>query len=201
MDIIWHGNSCFTLKGKTGTVVINPDHSIKTPLKGDVVISSLGEEAKLAEVKDAKKIFTWPGEYEISGIVISSLPAWTRSRSKEESGEKGENTLIFSLEMDDVSVCHLGGLGHKLTTEMVEEIGDIDVLLVPVGKGSNLGDKAEEVLDQIDPRVIILMGDEHPENFAKDIKAQLGEKLEKYTVTSIGKLPQEKTEYYVLNKV
>jgi len=201
MDIIWHGKSCFTLKGKTATLVMNPDDSIKTPLKGDVVISSLGDDAKLAEVKDVRKTFTWPGEYEVSGVVIAALPAWTRSKSKEESGEKGEETLIFCIEIEGVSLCHLGGLGHKLTSEMVDEIGDVDVLFVSVGKESNLGDKAEEVVGQIDPRVVILMGDEHPEAYAKDLKAQLGEKLDKYTITSVGKLPQEKTEYYVLTKV
>jgi len=201
MDIIWHGNTCFTIKGKTATLVINPDESIKTSLRGEVVLSSL-EEEKLAEVKDAKKTLDWPGEYEISGVAISALSAWTRSRTKEdEGGEKGDKTLIFRIEMDGVGVCHLGGLGHKLTTEMVEEIGDVDVLMVPVGEKSNLTGKTEEVVEQIDPRVVILMGDENPENFAKELKAAFGEKQQKYTISSVAKLPEDKTDYIILEKV
>jgi L-ascorbate metabolism protein UlaG (beta-lactamase superfamily) len=200
MDITWHGNTCFTFKSKTATLVMNPDKSIKTPLKGDVILNSIGEDTPLAEVKDVKKVFDWPGEYEISEIPIFGLSAWTRSRSKEEKGEKGDKTIIFCFEMEKVKVCSLGGLGHKLTSEMIDEIGDVDVLLVPVGDASNLKDKAEEVVDQIDPRIVVLMGNSDPEKHAKEIGAQLGEKLEKLTITGSDKLPDAKREYVVLQK-
>lgn len=205
MDITWHGNTCFTLKGKNATVVTNPDKSIKSGLKGDIVLSSLGEGADLAEVKDAKKIFDWPGEYEVADIPIIGLKAWTRSRSQEQEGEKGdkkgEKTIIFFLEIDKIKICHLGGLGHKLTTEMVDEIGDIDVLLVPVGECSNLKGKTEEIIEQIDPRIVVLMGNSSPESHAKEAGAKLEESTDKLTVTSTAALPEDKTLYYVLKKV
>jgi len=202
MDITWHGNTCVTFKGKNAAVVINPDKSIKSPLKGKVVLSSLGEGQELAEVKEASKIFDWPGEYEVAEIPIVGLTAWTRSRSKEEEGgEKGEKTIIFCFGVDKIKICHLGGLGHKLTSEMVDEIGDIDVLCVPIGDVSNLNGKAEEVIDQIDPRIVLLMGNGDPAANAKEIGAKLEESLDKLTIASTSALPEDKTLYYSLKKV
>jgi len=203
MDITWHGNTCFTLKGKKASVVINPDKSIKSSLKGEIVLSSLGEETELAEVKDMKKTFDWPGEYEASEVPIIGLKAWTRSRSEEETGKKDEEgTIIFFFEIDGVKVCHLGGLGHKLTTELIDEIGDIDVLLTPVGDDSNLKGKTEVIIDQIDPRMVVLMGNSSPGAHAKEAGiAKLEEETDKLTIGSNSSATEEKTLYYALKKV
>ncbi|MBT3704251.1 hypothetical protein HOG17_00550 [Candidatus Peregrinibacteria bacterium] len=204
MDITWHGNTCFTLKGKTATVVTNPDKSIKTALKGEIVLSSLGEDAELAEVKDAKRIFDWPGEYEVAEVPIIGLKAWTRSKSKEEEDGKkaGEGTIIFFFELEGVKVCHLGGLGHKLTTEMIDEIGDIDVLLITVGDDSNLKGKTEEIIGQIDPRMVVLMGNSNPGAHSKEAgSSKLEEETDKLIVTGSGTPLEEKTLYYALKKV
>lgn len=203
MDILWHGKTCLTIKGKTADIVINPDKSIKTPLKADVVLSSIGAPDTLSEVKDAKKVFDWPGEYEISEIPIVALNAWTRSRTtEEEEGSKGERTIIFGMEVDKFKIYHLGGLGHKLTTEMVEEIGDVDVLMVPVGEESNLGgDKMEEVIEQIEPRMVVLMGSGDLQAAAKKLGALAVEEQEKLTLTSRESLPEDKTIYAILKAV
>lgn len=200
MDIIWHGKTCFTIKGKNATIVIDPDKSITTPLKADVVLSSIGEE--LAEVKDAKKIFDWPGEYEVSEVPIIAFSAWTRSKGKEEEeGTAGEKTLIHRFEVDKVKICHLGGLGHKLTTEMTDEIGDIDVLLISIGENSNLKGKIEEVIDQIEPRIVIPMGDFTEAEAKKTLGAQLEPEVEKFSITPGNGLPDDKTRYVLLKKV
>jgi len=204
MDILWHGKTCFTIKGRTADIVINPDKSIKTPLKGDMVLSSIGGKENLAEVAGAKKIFDWAGEYEMSEIPIVAMNAWTRSRStEEEAGEKGERTIIFGMEVDKFKIYHLGGLGHKLTTEMAEEIGDVDVLMVPVGEESNLGgDKAEDVIDQLEPRMVVFMGSGDLQSVAKKLSgtAQV-EEQEKLTLTSRESLPEDKTVYTILKAV
>ena len=202
MDISWHGNTCLTFKGKSATVVTNPDKSIKSALKGKIVLSSLGEEAELAEVKDMEKTFNWPGEYEVAEIPIVGLSAWTRSRTQEEEkdGQKGDRTIIFMFEIDKVKVCHLGGLGHKLTAEMLDEIGNVDVLCVPVGEDSNMKGKTEGIIDQIDPRIIVLMGNSNPASYAKEANAKLEEETDKLTIGSVSSLPEDKTLFYALKK-
>jgi L-ascorbate metabolism protein UlaG (beta-lactamase superfamily) len=202
MDITWHGNTCLTFKGKSATVVTNPEKSIKSPLKGRVILSSLGEEADLAEVKDMEKTFNWPGEYEVAEIPIVGLSAWTRSRTQEEEKEdnEGGRTIVFMFEIDKVKVCHLGGLGHKLTSEMLDEIGDVDVLCVPVGEDSNMKGKTEQIIDQIDPRIIILMGNSNPASYAKEANAKLEEETDKLTIGSTASMPEDKTLFYALKK-
>lgn len=203
MDILWHGKTCFTIKGKTANIVINPDKSIKTPLKGDVVLSSIGPQEELAEVKDVKKVFDWAGEYEISEVPIVGLNAWTRSRgAEEEEGSKGDRTIIFGMEVDKFKIYHLGGLGHKLTTEMVEEIGDVDILMVPVGDESNLGgDKMEDVVEQIEPRMVVFMGSGDFQAAAKKLGAPAVEEQEKLTLNSRESLSNDKTVYTILKAV
>ncbi|MBT3864830.1 hypothetical protein HOF67_02255 [Candidatus Peregrinibacteria bacterium] len=200
MDILWHGNSCFTCKGKNGSLVINPDKSIKANLKADAILSSIGDD--LAEVKDIKKTFDWPGEYEISGIPIAAISAWTRSRSKEEEeGQDGDRTTVFYFEIDNVKICHLGNIGHKLTTEMADEIGDVDVLLIPIGEDAALKGKTEDLFDQIDPRVVIPYGTKFTdEELKKALNAQFEPAEDKFTAATSSDLPDDKTRYVSLKK-
>lgn len=198
MEITWHGNSCFVFKEKGATVVINPDKEAGE-LKGDLVLSSL--ENTSAEVKGEPKIFDWPGEYECRGIPIIGFQAWTKSRSKEEEEGQGEQTIIFYFEINDIKICHLGSLGHILTSEMVNKIGDVDILMVAVGKDSNLNDKkALEVIEAIDPRVVIPMGDENPGASLKEIGSEPVEAENSFEIKSASELPDDKRKYVVLNR-
>ena len=172
MDITWHGSTCFKLKSKGVTLIINPDKDAGK-LKGEVVLSSLKEGP--AEVAESMKIIDWPGEYEIKEIPIVGFPAWTKSKSKEEQDEeegkgKGDKTIIFYFEINKIKVCHLGDLGHTLTSETVKEIGDVDILMINLGKDSNLNSKKTmEIVESIDPRMILPMGTESPEERLKEL--------------------------------
>jgi L-ascorbate metabolism protein UlaG (beta-lactamase superfamily) len=60
--------------------------------------------------------------------------------------------------MDDVVFCHLGDLGHELTTQQLDEIGNVDVLFIPVGGGETISPAlASSVISQIEPRVVVPM--------------------------------------------
>ena len=76
----------------------------------------------------------------------------------EEKGSKRGKNTIYLMEIDEVSVCHLGDLGHVPTAEQVEEIEDVDVLLLPVGGVSTIdAPMAAEVVRQLDPKVVVPM--------------------------------------------
>ena len=71
--------------------------------------------------------------------------------------KRGKNT-IYLMEVDEVSICHLGDLGHVLTVEQVEEIDSVDVLLLPVGGVSTINaSMAAEVVRQLEPKVVVPM--------------------------------------------
>lgn len=148
MELIWHGQNCFTLKGNGATVVLDPcDPKIgltMPKIKADVVtVSHQGEDHGV----EAVTLFDWPGEYESKGILITLVA----------TDEKEEN-LAAHLDVEGVKICHLGNLSGKLSDAALEAIGDVDVLLVPVGGGDVLDSKgAHEVIEQLEPRVVIPM--------------------------------------------
>jgi len=95
-----------------------------------------------------------PGEYEIGGVMILGIAAF---HDEERGKTRGRNT-IFLLEIDEITVCHLGDLGHVLAAGQVEEIGDVDVLLLPVGGVSTIdATTAAEVVRQIQPKIVVPM--------------------------------------------
>ena len=71
---------------------------------------------------------------------------------------RGRNT-VFSVRLDDLVICHLGDLGHALSSADVERIGEVDILLVPIsGPELNLAAaKAAEIVHQFDPKVVVPM--------------------------------------------
>ena len=95
-----------------------------------------------------------PGEYEISGVLIIGVATY---HDTQRGQIRGKNTA-YVMEIDGISVCHLGDLGHVPSTEQLEEMGDVDVLLLPVGGGSSISAViAAEVMRQLDPNVVIPM--------------------------------------------
>lgn len=99
-------------------------------------------------------MITGPGEYEIQGVSIIGIPSFHDSKKGEE---RGKNT-IYVFEIDGLRLAHLGDLGHKLSEETVNSMGDIDVLMIPVGGQYTIDAKvAAEVARAIDPNIIIPM--------------------------------------------
>ncbi len=107
-----------------------------------------------AGVRDAPKLVAGPGEYEISGVLIIGM----RTFHDAEKGQKRGKNTVYLIQIDEISICHLGDLGHVLTTEQIEEMGDIDVLLLPVGGVSTIdAARAAEVVRQLEPKAVVPM--------------------------------------------
>ena len=159
MDLTWLGHGCFRLRGKNAVAVTDPYPPALGPrlarLEADLVTVSHPHpnHSNVQAVKDAR-VIDGPGEYEVKGITVNGVPAF-HDDSKGE--ERGRNT-VFLIEVDDVRVCHLGDLGHRLDDASLEVIGSVDILLVPVGGGNSLdASRAAEVVRQIEPRMVVPM--------------------------------------------
>jgi L-ascorbate metabolism protein UlaG (beta-lactamase superfamily) len=111
------------------------------------------------------------------------------------------------MEIDEISVCHLGDLGHVLNPEQVEEIDNVDVLLLPVGGVSTINaSKAAEVVRQLEPKAVIPMHYKTPalkrelepvEQFLKEIGAKQVEPLPKLSITKSNLPPS--TQVFLLD--
>lgn len=165
MTITYHGHSCFKIKSKRGTVVTDPfSEYVGFPLpslSADLVTVSHqhpdhNASNKVATTARRSKpfIIDAAGEYEVGGISVFGVPSF---HDNSQGAERGRNT-IFTMLVDGLRVCHLGDLGHELSSSMIEEIGEIDVLLVPVG-GVYTIDPAQAVktIRSLEPNVVIPM--------------------------------------------
>ena len=160
MELTWLGHSCFSIRGKEKTIVTDPYHPdlgylLNKPHADIVTISHFhpGHSYVEAVVNNPKQV-KGPGEYEIGGIFITGIATF---HDTEKGHVKGSNT-VYVIEVDGIRLCHLGDLGHPLSSQLLEEIGSIDVLLLPVGEVSTIPvDIAVEIVKQLNPRVVIPM--------------------------------------------
>lgn len=173
MEITWYGLSCFRITERgMATVVTDPfDHSVigygELQLRGEIVTVSHDAPGhnSIKAVKGSKWQITGPGEYEIGGVFLTGVP--TGKSDKENNGRN----MVYVFDYDGVTVAHLGDLKTVLNRKEVEMLGNVDVLLVPIGGGQGLTPaKAAEVINLIEPAIVIPM---HYQT--KGLKVDLGE--------------------------
>ena len=160
MDISWLGHSCFRIRGNNAIVITDPyspslGYSLGKPTARIVTVSHQHSgHSYIQGIGDEPRLVIGPGEYEISGVLIIGIATF---HDADRGGKRGKNT-VYLMEIDEISVCHLGDLGHVLTTEQVEEIGNVDVLLLPVGGVSTINaPMAAEVVRQLEPKAVVPM--------------------------------------------
>ncbi|GAI31494.1 unnamed protein product [marine sediment metagenome] len=160
MDITWLGHSCFRIKGSHATVITDPyppdlGYSLGKPTAHIVTVSHQHPGHSYVQgVSGGPKLITGPGEYEIRGVLVIGVATF---HDADRGRKRGRNT-VYIMEVDEVSVCHLGDLGHVLTIEQVEEINNVDVLLLPVGGMSTINaPMAAEVVRRLEPKVVVPM--------------------------------------------
>jgi len=160
MDITWLGHSCFRIRGSRTTIITDPyppdlGYSLGKPTARIVTVSHQHSGHSYVQgVGGEPRLVISPGEYEIGGVLIMGIATF---HDREKGKKRGKNT-VYLIEADEISVCHLGDLGHVLPTEQVEELDNVDVLLLPVGGVSTLNaSMAVEVVRQLEPRVVIPM--------------------------------------------
>ena len=181
MEISWLGHSCFRIKGREAVVVTDPCHPSLGYSLGNLQadIATLSHfhpghsyvEAITSEFKEIQG----PGEYELKGTFITGIATF---HDADEGKKLGKNT-VYLIEMDGITLCHLGDLGHQPTSQLIEEISDSEVLFVPVGDVSTISvSMAAEIVRHLNSKVVIpmhyktptLVGDLEPvDRFLKEL--------------------------------
>lgn len=160
MEITWFGHSCFRIKGKESTVITDPCHpSLGYPLaklQGDIVTVSHSHigHCYIEGITGSFKEIRGAGEYEIKGVFITGFGTF---HDAEQGEKRGKNT-VYLIEMDGMTLCHLGDLGHLPAPELIEEMSNVNVLMLPVGGSSTCSvATAAELVKHLTPRIIIPM--------------------------------------------
>jgi L-ascorbate metabolism protein UlaG (beta-lactamase superfamily) len=178
MEITYLGHSCFKLKGKQGTVVTDPyakEVGFSMPAaSADLVTFSHSHAdhnnaAAVSTTARRKHPFwvTKAGEYEVAGVSVFGYETF---HDNAGGTERGPN-IIYRILLDGVNIVHLGDLGHTLDEKLIEVLGNVDVLLCPVGGEFTIDpDQAMDVIQEIEPYYVIPMHyrtDKHAEAYSK----------------------------------
>ena len=162
MRIKWLGHAAFLITAEDGTRIITdpfgkfPDLNYK-PIKETaeiVVVSHQHGDHIGGEVKGNPQTVSEVGTRKVKGIEFKGVASF---HDPSGGSQRGTNT-IFCFTVDRVKVCHLGDLGHLLSEKQIAEIGEVDVLLIPVGGFYTIdAQEATQVCAQLNPKVIIPM--------------------------------------------
>ena len=161
MEIVWHGLSCFRLSERgLATVVTDPFDSsvgLTVPkLKADIVTVSHDAPGhnSTQTVKGERRVIRGPGEFEIGGVFITGI----RMEAKGSKKNGTRPNTIFVFDFETVSVAHLGDLAYLPTQAQIEDLGPVDIALVPVGGGGGMEpSQSAEVISLIEPSIVVPM--------------------------------------------
>lgn len=184
MDITWLGGNAFRMTSGGRTIITDPDDAGPSGSTGaDIVTVSHGP----APASGDAFLIVGPGEYEVRdvfmvGVATEGLPE-----------HDGVNTA-YCLTMDDVTVCHLGAIGAPLTQAHRDEIGSVDVLIVPVtGPPGITPEAAVELVNVLEPALVIPVhgiGQGRLDQFLREMAAEETEPVPVLSVSSL-RLPDQ----------
>ncbi len=208
MELQYFGGNCIKLTTKEASIVID-DNLEQLGLKSIVKPNDITLHTNSADELEDKAHFAInrPGEYELSNISIIGIPA------QLHIDEKGTNkAVIYKIVVGDIRVVVVGHIYPELDEKQLEQIGMMDILVVPVGgNGFTLDSKgAQKLIKDIDPKVVI------PTNYAdkavkypvpvtdldsvlKELAVEPKEKLAKLKIKNTDQFT-EKPSYIVLER-
>lgn len=162
MEITSLGHASFKIRGKQATLVTDPyDPSLvglKFPrnIEADIVTVSHDhpDHNYVTAVSGQPFVIRGPGEYEVKGVAMVGIATF---HDEAGGGKRGRNTL-YRIDIDGVSLVHLGDLGHKLTSEQLDALDGVDILLTPVGGFYTIdAGVAAQIVGDLEPKIVIPM--------------------------------------------
>ena len=161
MKIKWFGQACFMITSENGTKILtdpfNKMLGYKLPeIKANIVSISHNhnDHNNINAVKGSFVHINEAGGFSKDGIEIKGVETF---HDKVSGAKRGKN-IIFNFKVDEINVCHCGDLGHILSSNQIQEIGNVDILLLPVGGMVTLNaSDAVEIIKQLKPTIVIPM--------------------------------------------
>ncbi len=157
MELTWYGISCFRLvERKHASIVTDPyGRAVGLPeLKLRADVTTISHDAKghshVSAVKGSKQVLDGPGEYEIGSVFITGIATY----SKEKDGRN----ILYVFDMGGITVAHLGDLRQVPEQKEIEALGEVNILLTPVGGGNSLNAaQAAELVSLLEPNIVVPM--------------------------------------------
>lgn len=200
-DIEYKGGNAVVFTSKKIQLVFDPNLSVvgqkNLGVKDAVEIAT--EPRFALKDKSARLCIEGPGDYELGDVSIKGISA---IRHLDTETDEPIDT-IYRLEIGDVRLAVLGNIASKLSEEQLENIGVVDILILPIGGGGYTLDatSAATIVRQVDPHAVIpvhyadaSLKYEVPQDsfevFAKELAASVEDAGPKYKVKALSSIPQ-----------
>src|SRR6266404_3916553 len=204
MQIQYFGLSSFKITTKLATIITDPFHkdSGLTPPRGAADILILADKnnklyTASSGISGEHFDITDPGEYDVKGVTVTGIPL------KQDN----KYVTVFLIESEDIRILNLSHIkDFNLKEDELEELGDIDILILPVGGNTVLSaSAASKAVNEIEPKIVIpshykmsglIVDVDSLDKFIKEMGGKK-EEMEKLTVKKKD-LPEEGTKVVVL---
>ena len=161
MIIQWYGQSCFKITSGETTIAVDPYDKKTgfTPPRFQADLTLLTHQhfdhSNSASIGGDPFVISGPGEYEVKGVYVHGFECY---HDKSKGRERGMNTM-YKIEMEGIRLLHMGDFGEEtLSEEYLDEIGEVDILLIPVGGKYTIdGNEAAKIVKQLEPKIVIPM--------------------------------------------
>jgi len=164
MKVKWLGHAAFIITSDEGTKILTDPYrpglfgvnydEIKEAVDIVVVSHEHPDHNNVEGLPGSPEVIRGAGAHQAKGIEFKGIASF---HDDSGGGQRGPNN-IFCFTVNGVRLCHLGDLGHTLSDQQLADIGEVDVLLIPMAGDFTLDAAgANKVVDQIKPRVVIPM--------------------------------------------
>jgi L-ascorbate metabolism protein UlaG (beta-lactamase superfamily) len=157
VEVTWYGRNCFRLRSREATILCDPvskdaGYNLGKQQADIVTVSNAAPAySNRAAVNGATMVLDAPGDYEVSHVLVSGFEAGGRF-------PEGPRNVAFRIETEEIAFCHLGLLTEPPSPALIEWVGAVDVLFVPVGGDNGLSPaQAVETVNLLEPRLAVPM--------------------------------------------
>jgi L-ascorbate metabolism protein UlaG (beta-lactamase superfamily) len=152
VELKYYGANCVRINTKGASIIVD-DNLAKLGLKSITRPTDIALRTSSLIPSDGEQFSAdMPGEYEVADVVIHGVAA---RGHMEEEGKLG--ATIFTVAANDLKVAIIGHIYPELSEDQLEQIGLVDVIVIPVGgNGYTLdGTGALQIIKKIEPKVVI----------------------------------------------
>jgi L-ascorbate metabolism protein UlaG (beta-lactamase superfamily) len=156
MDIVWFGRSCFRLQSSQAVVLTDPFGTLPDSALSGVHIVTLSDRQRASELVPVPgaRVVDGPGEYEIKGVPINGVAI----SGAATAGQPARKTFVYTVTLDGIAVCHLGRFAETPAGQGGQELGQADVLLIPLGEPEGLpAPRAVQLASQLEAKLLVPM--------------------------------------------
>jgi L-ascorbate metabolism protein UlaG (beta-lactamase superfamily) len=154
-EVEYKGGNSVVLTSKKSQLYVDPNVSVVglKSIKVKDEVELLTETRLGVENADAKLIIDSPGEYEVGDFTIRGVAA----QRHIDTADQDKMATVYHVETSEVRVGVIGNIDAKLSEDQLEQIGIVDVLIIPVGGGGYTLDatSATTIVRQVEPKVVI----------------------------------------------